>query len=137
MDTAFGPGEGAEERKSFIGDDNDAACSFGGSRNSRLLGAPTAVLRRSATEEWGANGSKGNFPDEYTEALLNEEAGVKAEAPKPLQPLAGVHGYEGLNYDHIYNSFQLQESIAERSQQKSIYGYSGKVRVTRGGRGRS
>ena len=56
------------------------------------------------------------------------------EAPKPLQPLAGVHGYEGLNYDHIYNNFQLQESIAERSQKKSVYGYSGKVRAAPGGR---
>ena len=61
--------------------------------------------------------------------MLNEEAGeVKEEAPsKPLQPLAGVNGYEGLNYDHIYNTFQLQEAIAERDQKKGVFGYSGKV----------
>ncbi len=52
--------------------------------------------------------------DDYSEALLNEEAGeVTEEAPsKPLQPLAGVIGYDGHNYDHIYNTFPLQEDHA-------------------------
>ena len=94
-----------------------------------LVSAPTSP-RASESHAGARRSTRRESQTEFAAAFDDEDtAQQKNPGPKP-PPLAGYHGYESLNYDHIYNTFQMEDAIARQSHTKEVYGYTGKATTT-------